>query len=513
MRRPFVILFIFLLIGILLGFSIEMRLSLVMIVAITLLSMLLLLVLEDKQLLVICLTTVVFGLFLFNLHGLQDPLSLDSVENLDLKMKLLSKPIQKGYYHEAEVIIISQRGVGREVVIYKKALLQLRGKAEVGKELHIGGKLELHGVDIVKNLLEAYDAAYDKYLRSKGYKYVIRGSFNRIVFLEGNKPSLLNRISAVSYRAKSNIEDFFSSALDTKEGALIKSVLFGNQGYMEEEQLELFSKSGTAHIIAVSGLHVGILVILIERIFSLMGMCKNKRLLFTSLIIYFYAFIVGFPVSIIRAGAMYLLAIVAYFTNRRYDAINGLFLIAIVVIGLNPFMIYSVSFQMSFGATLSILWLYPEISRLLKGIPRGLGPLVAVTLAAQAGTLPITAYYFKQISVIAPITNLLIVPSLGLVLSLGLLGGIISLVSIRLGKIVMIPLSYMLKYIHFIVEKTSSIKFASLEMAEIGFLHITIYYLILYCLYIIYQKRKSIIIYIRKLGENGPSANNGGYKD
>ena len=512
MRRPFVVLFIFLLAGILLGFNSELKLSSVLIIVIILLSIMLFLVLESNQLFVICFATAAFGLFLFNLHNLQDSLSLYSWEDLNLKIELLSSPMQRGYYHEAEAKIISQRNAMGDALIEKKVLLQLRGKGDAEKELLIGANIELQGANVVKNLMDDYGTGYDKYLRSKGYKYVIRGSISSIIFQEEYRAGVLKGISAAGYIRKVNVEGFFDAGLASKESALMKSVLFGNQGYMEEEHLDFFSKSGTAHIIAVSGLHVGILVILLEKLLTLLGIGKNKRLLVTLLFIYFYAYIVGFPVSIIRASSMYLLTIIAYFTNRRYDAINSLMLIAIVVIGLNPFMIYSISFQMSFGATLSILWLYPEISRLLKGLPRGLASLIAVTLAAQFGTLPITAYYFKQISIIAPITNLLIVPSLCLVLSLGLLGGIFSLAWIKPAKFFLIPLNYILKYIHFIVEKTSSIKFASIEVAEVGLLHIVIYYLMLYSVYIIYKKRVSIIIYVRKLGEHELSANNRGYK-
>ncbi len=509
MRRPFVILLFFLLIGILIGFYTGLQVTAAMLLIVLLLALLLLLTFRGSHLPFICMMTVFFGSFIFYIHSSADARLSEALQPMTLQAELLDYLKPKKYYYEADIKLISYATEDGYKGTGEKALLQLRGaEATNAMDLAPGSLLQLESAQLIKDLTDSYDS-YDLYLRSKGYRYVIRTSGYNVSAIGARQkwPLLIS-----SLKARIHIEDFFDAELMPKTASLIKSIIFGNQGYMQEELLESFSRSGTAHIVAVSGLHIGIIVLLIQKLFDLIGLGKNKALVLTLMLIYGYAYVVGFPVSIIRAGLMYLIYALAYFFDRRYDAVNSLMLVAVIAVSINPFVIFSVAFQMSFGATLSILMLYPKLLKLLEKLPRAIGSLIAITLAAQIGTMPITAYYFNQFSVISPLTNLLIVPCLGVVLTLGLAGGLLSLISVKAAAILMLPLSWVLKYIIAVVEVSSSLEYSSIGITGVGPLHMLLYYILLTVVYAALSYREVIIKNIRRLGNYELSTNNRGHQ-
>lgn len=501
MRRPFVILFIFLLAGILISVSTSFRVSTVQFLILFMLAAVLMLVTDKHQLLIIAALMTLFGVFAYTDFVTEKALLSGRQYAFTLQAKTLSELRERKHHHEAEVLVLYVNNPGGKEKISERAILQLYDYDALRPQLTAGSYLEIKRGRLSVDLTSGQLSSYEKYLRSRGNKYIIRGSFKDISPIVNEASTPFEIVGSASYSLKTHILDFFDGALSAENSALIKSILFGNQGYMTDELLDYFSRSGTSHIIAVSGLHIGILVLIVEKFFDLVGIGKNISKSMTLLLLCLYSYMLGFPVSIIRAGFMYFLYVLSYFACRRYDAINCLSLIALVAVAYNPFLIFSVSFQMSFAATLSILILYPIISGLLTKVPRAIGSLLGVTLAAQIGTVPIAAYYFNQVSVIAPLSNMLIVPTLGVVLSLGLLSSCLSLFSHRLATIASYPLSIVLGYVHLMVRKTSSIMYSSLEVSEIKLLYIYLYYMALFAGLALYSYRERLILYVRKLAK------------
>jgi competence protein ComEC len=146
---------------------------------------------------------------------------------------------------------------------------------------------------------------------------------------------------------------------------------------------------------------------------------------------------------------MYTLYVLAFFLERRYDSRSILMWCAIVFVWINPMTVYSVSFQLSFMATASILWIYPVIlTHLLRAEFPG-RQFLAVTLAAQLGTWPVIAWHFGTIPLLSLPANLLIVPMLGILMPAGLLMTAVSLLSPTLAGVpafvVQGGLSYMIR--------------------------------------------------------------------
>lgn len=218
-------------------------------------------------------------------------------------------------------------------------------------------------------------------------------------------------------------------------------------------------------------------------------MGRNKRLYLTMFILIFYGYMVYFPISIVRAGAMYFLYVAAYFLERRYDSINALFFIGFILLIYRPMTIFSISFQLSFMATLSILLLSPILNEKLNKITGPLSSLLSVTLAAQIGTLPIMAYHFNQVSLISLLTNLLIIPIISPMLSIAFFSILIGAVSFRLGFFINKITNHLLNYINWITMKCSAVPYGNFKVDEIKPIYIFSYYIVLGAICFLLYKR------------------------
>jgi len=162
--------------------------------------------------------------------------------------------------------------------------------------------------------------------------------------------------------------------------------------------------------------------------------------------------------------------------------------------------IFSISFQLSFTATLSILLISPILNKLLSNKIGFLSLLLSVTLGAQIGALPIMAYHFKQISLISLVTNLLIVPMLIPMLSTVFLSILLGTVSFRIGFIINQITNNILNYINWISTKCAIIPYGSFEIRELKIIYILGYYILLSIIYFTYKQKQNSNL--RRVGES-----------
>lgn len=328
-------------------------------------------------------------------------------------------------------------------------------------------------------------SSYDLYLKSRGFHNRLQASPANVElvskeglyqesFLEGNKRRALK---------------FLDHSLQEPQNQLMKSILLGDQGFLEADLREAFSQTGTAHIVAVSGLHVGILVAIFTVFFKKMGLGKRFYLWLILGILFLYGYLIGFPVSMVRAGLMYGLYILAFYQHRPYDGLHALAVVGVLSLLINPLTLFTVAFQLSFAATASIILLYAKLDKALVFLPNILRGVVAVTLAAQIGTLPLMAYYFGQISIVSIPANLLLMPGMGMLLSLGILGIFVGFVALPLGMTVNFFTNGLLTYQIFLARLFQRIPGAFIEIGEIHFIWVILYYIITISVYISIEKR------------------------
>ncbi|MFW5647999.1 MAG: ComEC/Rec2 family competence protein [Candidatus Alkaliphilus sp. MAG34] len=491
MKRPFVTLCIFLFVGIMISYLFSYSISIYYVIFSILFVLISFLMYGKGFNTFFMLAIMVLGVYLYGQSVTGDRLLGMSTRSSIIKAKILKEASPKKGYSEYEVkiICIFADENSRGIRISQKSQLNIYQSSAENYTFAVGDIIEIRNANVRKllgNCEGDTEDGYELFLKSKGLGHILNVNIKDVkkIDIDFGCADMLGR----SYKAKIYLEDFLDSTLDFENSNVLKSIIFGNQGYLSREKLDIFSRTGTAHIMAVSGLHVGLVALVADRFLRLMDIGKNRRLYLVTATLIFYGYMVYFPISIVRAGAMYLLYVAAYFLQKRYDSINALFFIGFILLVYRPMIIFSVSFQLSFMATLSILLLNPILNEKLNKIMGPLSPLVSITLAAQIGTFPIMAYHFNQISLISLVTNLLIVPIISPMLSIMFVSVVVGTISFRLGFFINRITNNLLNYINWITTKCAVIPYGNLEVKGIGPVHIFSYYTILGIVYFLLCK-------------------------
>lgn len=207
----------------------------------------------------------------------------------------------------------------------------------------------------------------------------------------------------------------------TREDALsvLKGVLLGGYKTAPPVIRDAFINSGIVHVLAVSGLHVGLVMIIFYTFFSALRCPRKISSALTIFTVILYALITGARPSAVRAALMCSLGLLANMLGREKDFYNSIAIAGLILLLINPQDLFTVSFQLSFIATLGLLYFAGPLQKFFRFLPRYVAGLLAVTLSAQIVVSPIVVSYFHRLSLIAPLANLLAVPLVTVTVALG----------------------------------------------------------------------------------------------
>ncbi|MCK5833233.1 DNA internalization-related competence protein ComEC/Rec2 [bacterium] len=278
---------------------------------------------------------------------------------------------------------------------------------------------------------EAFD--FKKSLSLKGIRTItfVRGD-SKIKFVEKGKESLYGRVVDAICR---HVETTIELGLDGDEAALLRGLLLGKGKELPQSVRSAFADSGTVHILAVSGLHVGIIAWILW--FLLGTTFRMPRHLAAGICIIglmIYAGVVGGRPSVLRASLMFSIILLGTVFRRPSNLLNSIGAAGTILLIIRPIWLFDIGFQLSFGATLAIAYLMPFFDEWIpsQGIRSGfirkyiIGALT-VSIAASIGTAPFIAFYFHRLQTISPLANLFVVPFVGIVVGYGILASLFSL--------------------------------------------------------------------------------------
>lgn len=262
-------------------------------------------------------------------------------------------------------------------------------------------------------------------------KYMYKQQVYHQVFLSENN-SLILKPQKTLYGIAANIRNRINITLVkrsiSKENlSVINALLLGQRQAISKDTYKSFTKSGAIHILAISGLHIGLLMLLLGILFKPLSYFKSGKILIPILIIvllWIYAFITGMSASVMRAVTMFSLVTVAMYSNRVANTYNTLVISAFLLLLFNPFYVFDIGFQLSYSAVFGIVWIKPLFDNIWKPkyyISRKLWDVFTVTLSAQFGILPLSLFYFHQFPGLFFISNIVIIPLLGILLGIGIL--------------------------------------------------------------------------------------------
>lgn len=199
--------------------------------------------------------------------------------------------------------------------------------------------------------------------------------------------------------------------MSERNAGISYAVLFGDKSGVDQTIESAYQSSGIIHVLTVSGLHVGFLISLIFFVLKLCRVNKYVRFVATSIFIFFYAYLCGFSPSVLRAGIMAIVLMISKLTMRKYDNLNSLGIAGFAICLFSPLSALDIGFQMSFFCVASIFMISPILTRLLaKVVPYKISSLLALSISAQIGIIPIIASFGANLNIFSILANLIVVP-------------------------------------------------------------------------------------------------------
>jgi len=220
------------------------------------------------------------------------------------------------------------------------------------------------------------------------------------------------RIQLWAYSLRRSVNEAITRYVDERSGGFLKAILVGERSSLEAAVTDDFIKTGTVHVIAISGLNIALIAGIFFFVFKTLGLRKKFNLLLTSALLIFYCFVAGASPPVARATIMFVIACLGYIIDRESDILNSLAIAAFFILLGNPKELFDPGFQLSFASIFGIVSFSPRIEAIFSPGPGYLIKGVAVSIAAIIAVAPIVGKYFNIVSPIAVIANLVIVPAL-----------------------------------------------------------------------------------------------------
>ncbi len=358
-------------------------------------------------------------------------------------------------------------------------LIEVSGQVYVrtaaGVEVEQGELLRLSGTLAQPKEISGDDFPYRDWLKRQGIYTTL--DYPRLEKLATGQDFLIGRWF---YRLNAQTRQIVSRYVPGEEGGLLVGLLLGYKNDMPADLRQDFTTVGLAHIIAVSGSNIAIGILLTN--LALGRFFKRRMVVWLTLgIILFYVLLVGANPAVLRAGIMGAMAQVGLLLGKEYTGLIGLATSALLLTLWQPEVLMDVSFQLSFMATLGLMLLLPGWHYKQKGWLKFLRDGLSSTLAAEAMILPLVIYYFHRVSLVSLLTNLLVLPALGVIMALG---GLVVAAGMLpwLGWLAQGAGGWcwlFLAYVVSVVEFFAGLPFASLEIPLFHPVWIFLYYLVL----------------------------------
>jgi ComEC/Rec2-related protein len=331
---------------------------------------------------------------------------------------------------------------------------------------------------------------YASFLNSKGVSSIIRVDSSHIFNFSHNKFSF----QRLAFHWRSYIlKRFHDDVLNSDEKQVASALLLGDRSEMNPELLKDYSSGGIIHILAVSGLHVGLIYQLCIWIFKYFKFLNRNRLdmLLIILILWFYAAMTGFSSSVNRAVCMFTLLSIADFLNRRVSPFNILSSAAFLLLLINPKSIFDMGFQLSFAAVWGILSARPILER-LKSLGNKFSSLILtpiiISIVAQIATAPFTLFAFGTFPTWFLPANLFAVPLSTLLTYLGIVALAFSNVPF-LGMGLMTLFSFGIRLLNYWAQFISTLPYAQISNLKIGYFELVCFSISVFILFYLLKKR------------------------
>jgi competence protein ComEC len=334
-------------------------------------------------------------------------------------------PIEKEKFVKCELSLNSLKKDTNYISVSGTTIAYFK-KSIHSKKLEAGQILLIHSrfleIDPPKNPLEFN---YNKYLQHKQINHSLFVDSISFQVLEGVNP--LNVVWYFGLQCKKFVLTHLkNSSLSQQSYAICAALLTGYDDEIDKTVMDAFAHSGTLHVLSVSGLHTGLIYLVLNFLFDLIDKkrrYKLSRFLIITFLLWFFALLTGFSAPVLRAVIMFNLlgAGNLFFRNQLKNQINILFVSAFILLSFNPFFITDIGFLLSYFALFGLMYFQPKLTAIWQ--PKNkiiyyFWQSVCISFAATLSTLPLTLFYFKQFPIWFFVCNIVVVPATFLLLIL-----------------------------------------------------------------------------------------------
>lgn len=345
----------------------------------------------------------------------------ESLHTIDLSLVEKLKSTTKNSRYTAQIKTLDgKQSAGKVILNIAKA--DKTPQLKIGTNLHVIGNVFKNKSPLNPNLFdygsylenqEIYAQVYAKHVKVGTYKSGFRSAFANF------------RETIIS-----NLEH---SAISKEELNVLNALILGQQQDISPEILKDYQYAGAVHVLSVSGLHVGFILLFITYLVKPIGNSRKGALFKLSVVVlslWAFAILTGLSPSILRATAMFSFLAIGIHLRRTVNIYHTLLVSMLLILFFKPSFLFDVGFQLSYLALFFILWLQPILSDIWQPknrIVKYFWDILTVSFAAQIGAMPLSMYYFHQFPGLFFVTNLLILPLLGVIMAVGVVAIVIAM--------------------------------------------------------------------------------------
>ncbi len=276
--------------------------------------------------------------------------------------------------------------------------------ASVRKELDIGVRLAASAHT------NSYPCQDDGFLKMMSGGVGAYASAKSLEFLDDGHIPIVKRLYEIRTAVVRKINVLFGN----EYGGMISALLVGDRTGLQEERTELYSSTGTTHILSISGYHMSVIAMIV--MFLIPKSRPILRAVLCSAILFLYCSITVYAPALVRSAIMCTSLVICTAAQRRPDSLNALSVAAILLLIANPFQLYSIGFQLSFAACLGMFLLGKNLTAFLKKIHIPAANSISATISATLATFPFVLKYFGQFPIYTLLGNLVTIPSISFVM-------------------------------------------------------------------------------------------------
>ena len=488
MKRPLVVFVIFYILGIIVAYNYAIEYSIISVFFVIVFCTI---IFKKYHIRIILFSPIIFIIAIINMNYSLDCMKCKTDNIFEYKIESEIKGIIKDYEINQEKLILKIKvnhiNINGKINKCNFNIIAYSDNQD-DTNVKIGNKVLING-NLLKLSKPTNQGQWNEFLyyniRKINYKFYC----NDITIIN----SKYNNIMQNTKNIKIKLRDTYYKLLPEKQAGIVVAMILGDKIGLDKDTKEAYQASGIAHILAISGLHIGLIFVALYKLIKKIKLNNSITVLLTSIILVFYCYLTGSSISTIRAVIMIMVVMLAQIFGRNYDLITSASTTALILLLVNPLYLLDIGFLFSFSSVIGISILTPIINKYIKS-KNNFTALFSVSIAAYISTLPILIYFYYEIPLYSIIINIIVIPLLSLLVPLAIIGGLVGLISITLGKLVIGCVYFVLLLYEKITELNLLLPYHTILLGHKAFFYVVLIIAVVFIIYLVESNKLKITI-------------------